>query len=165
MIGKLLPLLLLLVGLGAGVGAGIALRPEPEPPQEQAAADDMEGADEKSTEPAQEEEAAGREYLKMNNQFVVPVVGSESVDALVVLSLSLEVAAGRKSDIYEVEPKLRDSFLQVLFDHANTGGFSGAFTDVDNITILRAALLEAAQRDMKDAISDVLIQDIARQDY
>ena len=158
---KLLPLILLLVGAGAGVGAGIFLRPPPDP---HVTDDSSEGAEvtAKEDEP---EDISDREYVKMNNQFVVPVVNGETVQALVVMSLSLEVPAGQKDAIYSREPKLRDSFLQVLFDHANVGGFDGAFTNANNLAVLRNALREVAQKDMGEQITDVLILEIARQDY
>lgn len=167
---KIVPIILLLVGIGAGIGAGLFLRPEPEPaPAEQA-------EDEASDAPAEEteaEEAYGpdnpapeMDYVKLNNQFVVPIVKDEVVVALVVLSLSLEVPLGSKEAVFRREPKLRDSFLQVLFDHANMGGFDGAFTDANNLAVLRNALREAGQKDMDSAtIRDVLILEIARQDY
>ncbi len=165
MIKKLLPLILLLVGSGAGVGAGIFLRPAPDL---EVVVAEKEKEEEKATiEAAASEEGPplDREYVKMNNQFVVPVVNHTQVQALVVLSLSVEVPAGRKDAIYAKEPKLRDSFLQVLFDHANIGGFDGAFTNANNLAVLRSALREVAKRDMGDNITDVLIVEIARQDY
>ncbi|APX13286.1 flagellar basal body-associated FliL family protein [Tateyamaria omphalii] len=158
---KLLPLMLLLIGTGAGVGAGIFLRPEPEP----GLAADAEVSAEAEDKTEDSDDISDREYVKMNNQFVVPVVSKDAVQALVVMSLSLEVPAGQKDAIYSKEPKLRDSFLQVLFDHANVGGFDGAFTNANNLAVLRAALREVAQKDMGDQISDVLIIEIARQDY
>lgn len=159
---KLLPLIMLLVGAGAGVGAGIFMRPVPD----STPASDVIETDPKAGQTSgASEDAADREYVKMNNQFVVPVVKGDSVQALVVMSLSLEVPAGQKDAIYSREPKLRDSFLQVLFDHANVGGFDGAFTNASNLAVLRGALREVAQKDMGDQISDVLIIDIARQDY
>lgn len=160
---KLLPLIMLLVGAGAGVGAGVFLRPPPD----LALAADAEEIDAATKTAAKhiKDDMADREYVKMNNQFVVPVVNGNFVQALVVMSLSLEVPAGQKDAIYSREPKLRDSFLQVLFDHANVGGFDGAFTNANNLAVLRNALREAAQKDMGDQISDVLIIDIARQDY
>ena len=158
---KLLPLIMLLVGSGAGVGAGIFLRPAPVPEEHSEDSEKMsveaEGVEDKGN--------VDHEYVKMNNQFVVPVVEGDQVTALVVLSLSLEVPAGQKDVIYAKEPKLRDSFLQVLFDHANIGGFEGAFTNANNLAVLRGALREVAQKDMGDQISDVLIIEIARQDY
>lgn len=158
---KLLPLILLLAGSGAGVGAGIFLRPAP-PPEEHAEDEEKMSVE---IEGAIDETDIDHEYVKMNNQFVVPVVEGDQVSALVVLSLSLEVPAGQKDAIYAKEPKLRDSFLQVLFDHANIGGFEGAFTNANNLAVLRGALREVAQRDMGEQITDVLIIEIARQDY
>ena len=145
MLNKILPIVLLLIG--------VFLRPaeEEEPMAEEVTSEKVTiQADETPAEPD-----LAREYVKMNNQFVVPVVNSESVQALVVLSLSLEVPAGQKDSIYSREPKLRDSFLQVMFDHANVGGFDGEFTNANNLDVLRNALREAAQKDMGEQISDV----------
>lgn len=162
MIKKILPLLLLLMGTGAGVGAGMFLRP----PVSEADVDaDHDKAKAETKETIEDADPSDREYVKMNNQFVVPVVDRETVRALVVLSLSLEVPSGGKEAVYSREPKLRDSFLQVLFDHANMGGFEGAFTNANNLDVLRAALREVAQKDMGEGVSDVLILEIARQDY
>ncbi|MEM6309052.1 MAG: flagellar basal body-associated FliL family protein [Pseudomonadota bacterium] len=163
MLNKILPLVFLLIGVGAGVGAGVFLRPEPEEPM--IAKEDESEKVTIEADMAQSEPELPREYVKMNNQFVVPVVNADSVQALVVLSLSLEVPAGQKDAIYSREPKLRDSFLQVMFDHANLGGFDGEFTNANNLDVLRNALREVAQKDMGDQISDVLIVEIARQDY
>ena len=104
------------------------------------------------------------EFIKLNNQFVVPVVAAGRVEALVVLTLSLETALGLREAIYNREPKLRDAFLQVLFDHSNMGGFQGAFTRSNNLDVLRRALLEVAQREFGPNVFNVLIVDIARQD-
>ncbi|WP_299372704.1 flagellar basal body-associated FliL family protein [uncultured Tateyamaria sp.] len=161
MIKKLLPLVLLLIGLGAGVGAGIFMRPAPEMSSANVTAEPAMVVDKAPDEAPN----LDREYVKMNNQFVVPIVNGEHVQGLVVMSLSLEVANGQKDAIYAREPKLRDSFLQVLFDHANIGGFDGAFTNANNLAVLRGALREVAQKDMGDTVTDVLIVEIARQDY
>jgi flagellar protein FliL len=104
------------------------------------------------------------DYVKLSNQFVVPVVEDGRVAAMVILSLTLEVPPGSSEAIYSREPKLRDAFLQVLFDHANAGGFRGAFTDGANLVILRTALREVARKIMAEGVSDVLIADIVRQD-
>lgn len=158
---KLLPLVLLLIGVGAGVGAGIFLRPEAAPVSEDVASE-MEAVE--KAEPKDEDDLTS-EYVKMSNQFVVPIVDGESVKGLVVMTLSLEVEAGQKDAAYAREPKLRDSFLQVMFDHANIGGFDGAFTNANNLAVLRQALLEVSQKVMGKTVTDVLIIEIARQDY
>jgi len=148
---KLIPLVLVLIGLGGGVGAGIALRPATEPPQEGDA-------------PPPAAKTTEHDYVKINNQFVIPVVTKGRVASMVVLSLSLEVTVGGSEAVYAREPRLRDSFLQVMFDFANTGGFRGSFTDADNLVVLRRSLLEAGQVVLGNMVSDVLIVDIMRQD-
>ncbi|MCB2135229.1 MAG: flagellar basal body-associated FliL family protein [Rhodobacteraceae bacterium] len=165
--GKILPILLGLVGLGAGGGAGYMLRPPAEDIAEMTSCTDTDATGTHGQSLATvttEPDAAAREYVKMNNQFVVPVVEDGHVAALVILSLNLEVALGTTEQVYAREPKLRDGFLQVLFDHANAGGFRGAFTQSNNMDVLRVALLETAQKSLGSTVSDVLIVDIVRQD-
>jgi flagellar protein FliL len=171
MLGKLIPVILALVGLGGGVGAGLFLRPAPAAEEHSADATDTtkaedhgEAAEGEAADEDGEPEEGAPEYVKMNNQFVVPVVEDGRVAAMVVLSVSIEVEAGNTETVYQREPKLRDVFLQVLFDHANIGGFSGSFTDGANLIVLRTGLKEAATMVMGDAVRDVLITDIARQD-
>ncbi len=162
MMRKILPIVLALVGLGGGIGAGLMLRPEPETPD--AAHGSEEDPAATSEDAAHADEATTPEYVKLNNQFVVPVVDQGRVSAMVVLSLSLEVETGSTETVYQREPKLRDAFLQVLFDHANVGGFSGSFTDGSNLVVLRGSLKEAAAQILGTVVKDVLITDIARQD-
>ena len=150
MIRKLIPVLLGLLGLGIGIGAGIFLRPAT---QEHAVVEE-----------ASPDPALAPEYMKLANQFIVPVMVKGKVSAMVILSLSLAVTSGSAAEVYKVEPKLRDEFLQVMFDHANSGGFSGSYTDGANLLLLRKALLESAKGVLKDLVSDVLIVDIVRQD-
>ena len=173
---KLLPLILALIGLGGGLGAGYALRPAPAAEDHAAEGTDPAKSAEhgEAAEGAAAEAEAGHseagaeegapEYVKLNNQFVVPVVEKGRVAAMVVMSLSLEVEAGNTEAVYKREPKLRDVFLQVMFDHANTGGFSGSFTDGSNLIVLRNSLKEAASLVLGPSLRDVLITDIARQD-
>jgi len=163
----LLPLILGLAGGGAGIGAAI-LFPAPGPDTAAETCTPTEtptGAAAEALPPLEESAVdAGRDYAKLNNQFIVPVVSEQEVTALVVLSLSVEVAAGGKETVFAHEPRLRDAFLQVLFDHANTGGFDGAFTSTPNMRILREGLRREAQAALGDLASDVLIVDIVRQD-
>jgi hypothetical protein len=192
MLKLIVPILLGLIGLGAGVGAGLYLRPGPADtsatPCGEVAADGapdagaggVEGNGHGPTgrkaekggsgdhgaagEGADGDTANGPEYVKLNNQFIVPIVEDGAVGALVILSLSLEVKTGSSQDVYAREPKLRDGFLEVLFAHANAGGFAGAFTETSNIDTLRQALLEVAQKTLGKRVTNVLITDIVRQD-
>lgn len=169
MIKKLLPIILALIGTGAGIGAGIMLKPAPPPEAEVAAVDCMAPAGDvahTTVEAASPEEAAPitNEYVKLTNQFIVPVMGDERVQALVVASLSVEVTQGMTETVYAREPKLRDVFLQIMFDHANIGGFNGSFTAGQRMDILRSALLDGARSVLGSEARDVLITEIARQD-
>jgi hypothetical protein len=161
----LLPAILALMGTGAGVGAGLALRPD---------APDLSLQDSNPCgEPGQiatdqslpePEVGPAREYARLNNQFIVPVVDDGRVAALVVMSLNLEVLPGSIATVFAAEPKLRDGFLQDMFDHANIGGFSGNFTEGTNMRTLRSELLQTAKSVIGEVVTDVLIMDIVRQD-
>ena len=168
--GKLIPILLAVVGLGGGIGAGIMFRPDP---AENHASDADEHCAPGETlakaevhDAAQDADHSGadaNEYVKFSNQFIIPVMAADRVESMVVLSLSLEVVPGSKEEIYQREPKLRDAFLQVLFNHANVGGFDGNFVDTVNLKTLRSALFEVAQKQVGEIAVDVLIVDLIKQ--
>ena len=161
MLKKIIPLVMLLGGSVAGAAAGVFLRPEIGAASVESSAVDIKSENHKED----LKQDINLEYVRMNNQFVVPLAEEDSLKGLVLLSLSLEAPVGQKEYIYQREPKLRDSFLQVLFDYANSGGFEGTFTDVTRLTTLRRGLRETAQSVMGDKVSDVLIVEIARQDF
>lgn len=172
MLRFLIPLVLGVVGLAAGAGAGYMLRP-PAPEAEDHAGEagaaasgahsDAQAGGTKATEKSHGDDKP-REYVKLNNQFIVPLVEQGRVNAMVIMALSVEVAMGETAQVYAQEPKLRDALLQVMFDHANAGGFRGAFTDSANMRALRQSLREAVRGILGAIASDVLITDIVRQD-
>ncbi|MFW5654221.1 MAG: flagellar basal body-associated FliL family protein [Roseicyclus sp.] len=172
----ILPVLLLVVGLGAGVGAGLFLGASSSPEAGAEVAEDADSADSAQAEddgslplppgdgvfvtPASDQ----TEYVRLENQFVVPVVRDGTVRSLVIMVLTVEVGLGRSETVFLHEPRLRDSFLRVLFAHANAGGFDGTFTDAVSIEPLRRGLRNAAVSVLGDSVRDVLIVDITRQD-
>lgn len=161
MMRVLLPVLLMLLGTAAGIGAGLWLAPQGA--KDEAAA----GAEAAPHEAAPAHDMAQQtqtEFVRLNNQFVVPVVARDRIAAMVVMSLSIEVRAGAAQAVYALEPKLRDGFLQVLFDHANRGGFDGAFTEANTMDVLRRMLFEVARDLLGGEAQGVLITEIARQD-
>ncbi|MEX0317841.1 MAG: flagellar basal body-associated protein FliL [Ruegeria sp.] len=179
MIKKLLPVVFLIVGLGAGAGAGLVLGPagsgnttSEKDPAHAEKEPEAANADHKVPKPTthfaskdnEGYDSSDYEYLKLTKQFVVPIVEQDRISGLVTLSLSLEANPGISEAFYAVEPKLRDGFLQILFDHANMGGFDGAFTQSGNLETLRSALLTVVQREFGDDVTKVLITSIARQD-
>ena len=160
----LLPIILLLIGTGSGVGAGLFLKEDPVEDLALSADHPCGDPTEVVHSPEPVELETTTEFAKLNNQFVVPVVKDEKIAAMVVLSLSVEVVEGNTEVVFRTEPKLRDAFLQVLFNHANIDGFSGNFTTSSNMRILREELLRAADGVLGANAIDVLILDIVRQD-
>jgi flagellar basal body-associated protein FliL len=173
---KLVPLLIALLGLGTGVGAGMALKPAPAPeaaetcalPSEgDAAAEPCAAADPFAPETAEAAGAKGElAYVPIEKPFVVPVFAGEKAVAMVVVSLSIATEGEKAASAVEaMQPRLRDSFLKVMFRHANSGGFDGSYTTSRKLEDLKSALLGAAREVMPDApVDEVLITEIARQD-
>jgi len=157
MLKLLLPLIVVLVGFGVGAGGALFLAPAGTSSQ------DAKKASNAASTPKNEESTGTNEFVRLSNQFVVPVVTNDQIEAMMVLSLSLEVDPGLTEAIYSREPKLRDIFLRVLFDHANSGGFNGTFTEARMLDMLRMALKETAQKEMGEGVHNVLIIDISRQ--
>ena len=168
---KFLPIILGVVGLLGGVGAGLALKPAPEvveacdPEGEAPCPEEKEKSYTEKKKPSEDtynpEEPT--EFVKMPKQFVVPVIKRERVAALVVLSISLEVDVGISDAILSRGPKLRDAFLQVLFNHAATGGFDGAFTTGQAMKDLRSTLKDVAERHTGQDVHGILITDLVKQ--
>lgn len=154
---KFLPIVLPVLGLGAGVAAGILVPP----PARHAA--DCPAPDTQTAAVAVALPETPVEYMKLNNQFVVPLVSGNDVTSMVIVSLSLEIAQGEQEAIYRIEPKLRDAFLRVLFDHASLGGFEGNFLSHLGLDTLRLALREIGQATAGPVLRDVLIVDLVKQ--
>lgn len=184
----LIPLLLAVLGAGSGIGAGLYLRPGAEATTGgdgngagKPAGQDEDGAGDGGEVAAEDAAEAGNagtdpmpdrgrppidqlEFVRMTNQFVVPVLRQGEVRSLVVVSIGVEVRVGLRDLVFLREPKLRDAFLRVMFDHANAGGFDGTFTSGPQMESLRRNLWEAARPILGADVFDVLITDIARQD-
>lgn len=161
---KLLPILLALLGIGAGVAAGVFFQKPVEKAEIMAPCGDTHADSSMEDDATDEADMADVEYIKLNNQFVIPVVINSKISSMVVLALSVEIESGRSEEVYSREPKMRDAFLQILFDHANNGGFNGSFTSSSNLDVLRRALRETSRNLFGNLVRDVLITDIARQD-
>ena len=161
MMRVLLPVVMLLFGAGAGIGVGLWLAPQGAKDEAAAGA---EAAPHEAAPTHDSTQQTQTEFVRLNNQFVVPVVARERIAAMVVMSLSIEVRAGAAQSVYTLEPKLRDGFLQVLFDHANRGGFDGAFTEANTMDVLRRMLFEVGRDLLGEEAQEVLITEIARQD-
>lgn len=153
---KFIPIILILLGIGGGLGAGLALRPSP---------DIEEHADNDAALPERTALPAGIEIgvFEIPNQFMVPLIVEDRVASVLVLTLAMEIDEAQRTLVATNLPRLRDAMLQIMFDHANSGGFSGAFTTNTTLGTLRNALLEAGQHILgRDVVLKVLITDILR---
>lgn len=161
---KLIPFLFVILGAAVGIGAGITFSPEPEPEPDciEETCEGAKGKDASHDDKGTSSEAM--EYVKLNNQFVVPVIADRLVQSLIVVSLSIEIEKRHSETVYAVEPKLRDQFLQVLFDFAHIGGFDGSFANSSNLDRLKRDLTLTAQEILGAEANGVLITDIVRQD-
>jgi len=176
----LLPVLLAVIGLVGGAAAGWFLKPAPPPepevcldaggaalppeacPKPEAAAD--EAAQGEPTPEAEGDPTDKSEFVKLERQFIVPVMADQKVAAMAIVGLSVEVAPGHVEDVLSREPRVRDALLRVLFDHAYSGGFNGDFTAEYVLRDLRRNLLTATCKVAGPNVRDVLVEEIMRQD-
>lgn len=149
----------LLVGGMAGGGAGYFLAPENEA--------DLETTDSamptESVEDVEHSDDTETTFVEFSDQFLIPLVGDNDVEAMVVLNISIEVDESAFETVLSMEPKLRAAFLQSLFNHANHGGFDANFTAFSTMDSLRRELWQVARNTVGPSVRDVLILDIIRQ--
>ena len=176
---KIVSLLLQVVGVGAGVYLGLWLKAgsqdasgavSEEPAQTDGAENEQHKAADKKASNKKKDSYSGDSgdngnlaFMKFSRQFIVPVVQSNGVNALVMLDINLEVAASATDAAYAQEPKVRDALLSTLLQLSTEGAFNARFTDQGNIDAVRARLLEAAKTVLHDDVHEVLILSIARQ--
>ena len=153
----ILPVLIVALCAGVGFGAGKFLKPAEDVEAEQ-------DQEEETVEMEEEEPIGPVEFLDMPNQFVIPIIKDGDVTSIAVLSLGLEVAEGTIASVNSLRPKLRDTFLQILFNFGNNGGFDGNFTEFYHVEALKQELLRNAHVISGPNVVDVLILDYLRQD-
>jgi flagellar protein FliL len=163
MIKFVLPVLSLMVGLGGGGAAAIMLGPAASE-QHGAGVDHSGTAEEDSATHDDGQDKGPTEIVKLPNQFVVPVIVNKSVRSMVILTVALEVEQGQADFVRTLEPKLRDTFLDELFNLAAMGGFRDELISRKTLEIVRAALSQRARDVLRQKAVTVLVTDMARQD-
>lgn len=165
---KIIALVIVLFGVGGGLGLGVALRPggaAPGPDDAVAGAASAEAAGELDGGDGDDGEAgADRDYVQIGRQIIIPVVKDGETQALMLFDLALDVPSSMTERTYAAEPRLRDAFLRELFEMSYTGAFSSTYTDERIIEEVRGKLRAAARRVLGDAVAEVLILDIMRQE-
>ncbi len=182
MLKKLIPVFAILLAAIGGLFGGDMLRPKgdgdaghaasegeghgegatPEAQAEAAEGHGAEAAGKKAAEAGQE--AVATAFFRFPSQFFVPVMHGDRLDGMMVLTLTVEMPADQQEAIFKQEFRLRDAFLRSLLIHANTGGFDGNYTIEPRMRRLRESLMKTAVEVTGGIVTDVLIEDIARQD-
>ncbi len=158
---KLLAILLVPLGLIGGLAGGHFLAPPPPEPVEKA--EQKDGAEKPPKKPPKLD-LSNADYAKLDKHFIIPVVEEGIVSALVVVTMAIEVDKESRDLVFEHEPKLRAEFLNVFFNHAQSGGFSGVFIQTQLMNDLRDSLNAAAWGVLGEAAHQVLITSLTRQD-
>jgi hypothetical protein len=103
-------------------------------------------------------------FIDMERKFVVPLVRGNRVRSLVVVDLRLEVRSAAETRAQELKPKIRDLFLDTLYEMAVAGAFDGDLYSNNVQGEMRARLLEDARRVLQDDATAILIGELLRQD-
>lgn len=159
MIGKIVIVVMIIAGFLAGAYGAEMLRPKPEL-AEGTEAEAAEGHDTA----AKDQPPAEAAWFRIPNQFFIPILRNDTVQGVMVLTLTVETTQPQLTAVQQQEHRLRDALLGALMIHANTGGFDGNFTTEVHLAALRKKLVAAGQKVSGQSIVNILIEDIARQD-
>lgn len=157
---KLLVILLVPLGLIGGLAGGHFLAPPPEQVEGDVEVEDVKEAAKKPP----KLDLSNADYAKLDKHFIIPVIEEGAVSALVVITMAIEVEKESRDLVFEHEPKLRAEFLNVFFNHAQSGGFAGVFIHTEAMNDLRESLNAAAWSVLGDVAHQVLITSLTRQD-
>lgn len=102
--------------------------------------------------------------LRFKRQFIVPEIGPEGVEALIILNLAIELDDQAGADIFSYEPKFRDAFVRELLALSQDGVFGNDLTSPQTYESLRTTLWRSALDVRAEGIKDVLILDMAKQE-
>lgn len=102
-------------------------------------------------------------WFRFPNQFFVPLMRNSDIAGTMIISLTIEMAKADEEAVFAQEHRLRDALLRALMIHANTGGFDGNFTADPQMSRLKTELIKVARETSGEKVTDVLVEDIARQ--
>lgn len=103
-------------------------------------------------------------FYKFSREFVVPIMADRRVKALVILHLSLEVDEATNSELFSLDPKLRDNIMTTLIGLSNDGKTLDELTSADSYETIRSMVLMNLQSGVSENIQNVLIMDVGKQD-
>ncbi len=111
-----------------------------------------------------EADTDGVGYFNFRRNFIVPVVGTDRVQALVLLNVSVEMDEVNIDSAQQREPNIRDAFMKSLLAMSHEGLFNQDITDPDVYSEIQQRLLETAKYSIDESVRSILLVDFARQD-
>lgn len=104
------------------------------------------------------------EYYKFTREFVVPIMRDETVRSLVILNINLEVESGMNSELFSMDPKLRDNIMSTLVALGNDGVTLERMTSAESYETIRSMVKKNLNSVVASGIKNVLIVDLGKQD-
>lgn len=104
------------------------------------------------------------EYYKFTREFVVPIMRDETVRSLVILNINLEVESGMNSELFSMDPKLRDNIMSTLVALGNDGVTLERMTSAESYETIRSMVKKNLSSVVASGIKNVLIVDLGKQD-
>lgn len=109
-------------------------------------------------------DSAEPSYYKFSREFVVPIIGEERVQSLVILNLNLQIDSKVSDELFSKEPVLRDNIMTTLIKLSNNDEIFNGLNNVENYETMRSMILRNLRDSVSEGIQNVLILDMARQD-
>ena len=107
---------------------------------------------------------SGYGYFNFRRNFIVPVIGKERVQALVLISVSIEMPEDKIEEVQTREPNIRDAFMKALLAMSYEGVFNQDITNPDVYNEIQKRLYETAKVSVDKDVKSILLVDFARQD-
>ena len=159
---KILPIIIILIAVGGSGFAAMQLRGG----GPAATAETGEASAGATLHTVKEKEEASKPtgYYKFQRDFIVPVMRKNYVDAVVLISFSVEMEEEEIEKIRPKEPRFRDAFMKTLLGLSHDGLFDADITAPEVYETLQTALNDTAAAVMGEASKGIVIVDFARQD-
>ena len=103
-------------------------------------------------------------YFKFSREFVIPLMGEDRVESLVILNINLEVDSNISGKLFSMEPKVRDNINTTLIELSSHGDTMRTLGNVESYETMRTMILMNLKNVLPEGVENVLIVDMGKQD-
>ena len=103
-------------------------------------------------------------YFKFSREFVIPLMGEDRVESLVILNINLEVDSNISGKLFSMEPKVRDNINTTLIELSSHGDTMRTLGNVESYETMRTMILMNLKKVLPEGVENVLIVDMGKQD-